>query len=211
MSAEAVVSPVAAPRRLVVLAPNWLGDAVMALPLLSDLERAWPDTHIAVAARRGVAPLFSMAPSVDEVVTLESRSGRDAWRAWPADARLLRDGQFDAALLLPNSFVAALIASLLPSPPGAEAIASGASIVVVALCAGAVFISFERSHAFVIASALLGGGLAGFAMHGMAASPAFYAAAAPLLLAASVLLAKVTWHRQSSSSFTTRPPCRISP
>ena len=111
MSAEAVVSPVAAPRRLVVLAPNWLGDAVMALPLLSDLERAWPDTHIAVAARRGVAPLFSMAPSVDEVVTLESRSGRDAWRAWPADARLLRDGQFDAALLLPNSFVAALIAS----------------------------------------------------------------------------------------------------
>ena len=47
--------------RLIVRAPNWLGDAVMALPLLADLQRAWPDTEIAVAARRSVATLFEMA------------------------------------------------------------------------------------------------------------------------------------------------------
>ena len=39
-----MATEVRAPGRLVVLAPNWLGDAVMALPLLSDLHRAWPAT-----------------------------------------------------------------------------------------------------------------------------------------------------------------------
>ncbi len=109
MSPRNLTSPVQAPGRLVVLAPNWLGDAVMALPLLSDLSRAWPETHISVAARRSVAPLFSMAPTVSEVVALESRSGRDAWRLWRRDARRLEEGEFNAALLLPNSFLAAWV------------------------------------------------------------------------------------------------------
>ena len=37
--------------RLVVIAPNWLGDAVMALPALADLRRHYPSAHLAVAAR----------------------------------------------------------------------------------------------------------------------------------------------------------------
>src|SRR5436190_1191522 len=40
-------------KRLVILAPNWLGDAVMALPAIDDVRRAAPDTHITVAARVG--------------------------------------------------------------------------------------------------------------------------------------------------------------
>jgi heptosyltransferase II len=56
---------------LVVFAPNWLGDAVMALPAIADVRRALPRSRIAVAARGGVAPLFRMVDGVDEVVTLE--------------------------------------------------------------------------------------------------------------------------------------------
>lgn len=85
------------PRRLVVLAPNWLGDAVMALPLFCDMRRAWPETTIVVAARASVAPLFAMVTAIDEVATL----GHDD------DVARLRDGRFDAALLLPNSFSSA--------------------------------------------------------------------------------------------------------
>ena len=33
------------PRRLLVVAPNWLGDAVMALPAIADLRRAFPAGH----------------------------------------------------------------------------------------------------------------------------------------------------------------------
>src|SRR5262245_42915384 len=81
----------------------------MALPLLSDLNRAWPGTPITVAARRSVAPLFRMVPTVSDVLTLETRSSRDALRTWPTDVRYLDEGKFGAALLLPNSFLAAWV------------------------------------------------------------------------------------------------------
>ena len=85
------------PRKLVVVAPNWLGDAIMALPVFRDLRAAWPDTHMAAAARAGVAPLFSMVPGVDEVIALDGHTDTDRLRA----------GAFDAAVLLPNSFASA--------------------------------------------------------------------------------------------------------
>ena len=90
-------------RRLVAFAPNWLGDAVMALPALADLKRQAPELSLAVAARRAIAPLFALVEGVHEVVTLDKTSyyGRS-----PA-----LDGKgFDAALLLPNSFRAAYLA-----------------------------------------------------------------------------------------------------
>ncbi len=98
-------------RRLVILAPNWLGDAVMALPAIADVRRHFPDAHLAVAARRAVAPMFTMVPGVEQVVTLPGRGGWRAITTWQDDARVLAEGKFDTALLLPNSFSTAFIAS----------------------------------------------------------------------------------------------------
>ena len=96
--------------RLVILAPNWIGDAVMALPAIASVRQWQAGAHLAVAARQSVAPLFSMVPGIDAVVTLRGRGGwPDAWRTW-ADARTLDAGNYDAALLLPNSLHAALLA-----------------------------------------------------------------------------------------------------
>jgi heptosyltransferase-2 len=91
--------------RIVVLAPNWLGDAVLALPALAAVRRAHIDAQLVVAARRSVADLFRLAPAVDAVLPLES-DGR-WWRraAFRSDVARLRD--FDLALLLPNSFQSA--------------------------------------------------------------------------------------------------------
>lgn len=97
--------------RLVVVSPNWLGDAVMALPAIADARRHFPDAHLAVAARQSVAPLFTMVAGVDEVITLPGRGGARALSSWKQDAAVLANGQFDAALLLPNSFATGLIAS----------------------------------------------------------------------------------------------------
>jgi ADP-heptose:LPS heptosyltransferase len=54
--------------RLVIVAPNWLGDAVMALPAIADLRRALPEVTIAVAAKPAVASLFGMVRDVDEII-----------------------------------------------------------------------------------------------------------------------------------------------
>jgi ADP-heptose:LPS heptosyltransferase len=50
--------------RLLVVAPNWLGDSVMALPAIQTLRDAWPGAHLAVAARPSVAALLAMVPGV---------------------------------------------------------------------------------------------------------------------------------------------------
>jgi heptosyltransferase-2 len=87
---------------IVVRAPNWLGDAVMALPAVRALRQRCPDARLAVAARAGVADLYRREPCCDEV------------RIYPAGrlarVRVLRG--FDAAFLLTNSFESALAARL---------------------------------------------------------------------------------------------------
>jgi heptosyltransferase II len=83
-------------KRLVVVAPNWLGDAVMALPAIADVRRGQPAASIVVAARPSVAPLFTLVGDVDEVVNLPKNG------SYPLDG-------CDAALLLPNSFHSALM------------------------------------------------------------------------------------------------------
>jgi heptosyltransferase II len=101
------VIAVADVRRLLVLAPNWLGDAVMALPAIDDLRRSHPGSRLIVAARRSVARLFVLVPWVDEVVELEWTGGISDGRVMVRDVRRLRAVRADAAMLLPNSFASA--------------------------------------------------------------------------------------------------------
>ena len=79
---------------LLIFAPNWLGDAVMALPAIADVRRALPKTTIDVFARRSIAPLFGLVRGVDGVLTGD----------------VPRDRNYAAALLLTNSFQTALAA-----------------------------------------------------------------------------------------------------
>ncbi len=106
-----MLKPMPEPTCVLVLAPNWLGDAVMALPAVADIRHAFPATRLVVAARGPVADLFRLTTTVDEVVTLRW-SGR-WWRraALAADVEALRPIGADIAMLLPNSFAAAWLAS----------------------------------------------------------------------------------------------------
>lgn len=89
--------------RIVVIAPNWLGDAVMALPAIADLRHHYAAAHLAIAARPPVAPLFTMVKGVDGLIDMPGR--------WRLNAPELAAGGFDIAVLLPNSFATALVAS----------------------------------------------------------------------------------------------------
>jgi heptosyltransferase-2 len=87
-------------KRLVV-APNWIGDAVMSLPFVRALRRAYPDDGLSVLARRGPASIYRAEGSADETLPRSS---------FAADALLARRGGFDEAWLLPNSMRAGLLA-----------------------------------------------------------------------------------------------------
>jgi heptosyltransferase-2 len=94
---------------LVVLSPNWLGDAVMALPAIADIRRHFAKARLTVAARASVASLFTMVPGVEAVLTLPGRGGLAALRTWRQDVNALASGGFDTAVLLPNSWASAYV------------------------------------------------------------------------------------------------------
>jgi len=98
-------------KHLVILAPNWLGDAVMALPAIADVRRASPDARITVAARAPIAPLFSLVPGVSETIVLSKPASIGDVARWTAIGAELSDRTFDTALVLPNSIHAAFVAS----------------------------------------------------------------------------------------------------
>ena len=74
-----------------MLAPNWLGDAIMALPAIRDVHRHFHGQRVAVAARASVAAVFRAAPDVERIIVLERGHEVSSLRA-------------DLGILLPNSF-----------------------------------------------------------------------------------------------------------
>ncbi len=84
-------------QRILVRAPNWLGDAVLSLGAVRDVRRCYPQARLEVLARPWVADLYRAVREVDGVRVCDSfRTGLAAARG------------FDAAILLPNSFASAL-------------------------------------------------------------------------------------------------------
>jgi len=98
-------------KHLVILAPNWLGDAVMALPAIADVCRASSGASIAVAARAAIAPLFSLVPGIAQTIVLQRPATIGRVGGWRSIGAELASRDFDTALLLPNSIHAALVAS----------------------------------------------------------------------------------------------------
>ena len=96
----------AEPREILVRAPNWAGDVVMATPGLRALRAGFPRARIAVALRAGLEPLLEGSPRVDELIVL--RHDRAGLPARLREAAALRGRRFDLGLALPDSFSAAL-------------------------------------------------------------------------------------------------------
>jgi heptosyltransferase-2 len=96
---------------ILVRAANWVGDAVLSLPALRAIRERNPQAHLAILARPWVAGLYAREPFCDEHIA--------APRSFAARLRLaraLRQRRFDAAILLPNSFEAALVVRLASIP-----------------------------------------------------------------------------------------------
>lgn len=108
--------PSTPPRRLLIRAVNWLGDAVMTTPALSAIRSAFPETRIVAVARPLVAELLRMHPAIDERIVYDSNGEHSGGAGRVRMAMALRRHRFDAAILLQNAFDAALLAFLAGIP-----------------------------------------------------------------------------------------------
>jgi heptosyltransferase-2 len=95
--------------RILVVAPNWIGDALMAQPLLARLREKRPGLRLDVLAPAWVAPVLRRMAEVGEVIEVAFRHGalelRERWRL----GRMLRSRGYDQAIVLPNSWKSALV------------------------------------------------------------------------------------------------------
>jgi heptosyltransferase-2 len=101
------------PNKILIVQPSWVGDAVMATPMLRAIRLLYPKAHIAYLMRRYVKQMYTGMPWVDQLITYrtgktKSKQGKGLFDL----AARLRTGKFDTAILLPNSFKSALICKM---------------------------------------------------------------------------------------------------
>jgi len=92
--------------RSLVIAPQWIGDAVMTEPLMRRL--AARGERLTVAALPWVAPVYRAMPQVAEVIEFPFQRRGVQFQARRALAKGL-EGRFDAAYVCPNSLKSALL------------------------------------------------------------------------------------------------------
>ncbi|HEY0823099.1 MAG TPA: lipopolysaccharide heptosyltransferase II [Ramlibacter sp.] len=96
-----------------VIAPQWIGDAVMTEPLLRRLRAR--GERLTVGALPWVAPVYRAMPQVDEVIEFPFRHGGLQFKARRGLGKELQ-GRFDTAYVLPNSLKSALLPFLASIP-----------------------------------------------------------------------------------------------
>ena len=112
-------------KKLLVRAPNWIGDAVMATPTLSALRERFKEAEITLLAKPAVAALLERHPDVDRVWVYCDPGEHAGLGGFFRLARALRRERFDLAFLFQNAFEAALLAALAGIPERAGYAADG--------------------------------------------------------------------------------------
>lgn len=92
-------------KRIVIRAPNWVGDSVLTLPAVNSLKHAFPESELWVAAYPRVKDLFAMSGLCDGLIPLPAATRLKALRQ---GALALSEAHFGVGVLLSNSFASAL-------------------------------------------------------------------------------------------------------
>jgi len=96
--------------KILVRAPNWVGDAVMAIPALEAIRRRNAAADIAILARPAVADLYRDQPFANKILEYENSGRHKGWWGREKLVGVVRREKFDVAVLLQNAFEAAWVA-----------------------------------------------------------------------------------------------------
>ena len=95
--------------RILIIAPNWIGDAVMSQPLLAELKILYPQCEIDVLASPWVASIYRACIEVNKIIEAKFEHKKLQWGLRKNLAKQLEKYQYDACFVLPNSLKSALI------------------------------------------------------------------------------------------------------
>lgn len=95
------------PKNIIVRMPNWLGDLVMATPVLKDLRDRWPEAKITAMCQNGVGNILVGNPYIDEILNFKRPNGWIHRIFHGGVVEPLKQGHYDLGILLTNSFSSA--------------------------------------------------------------------------------------------------------
>jgi heptosyltransferase-2 len=95
--------------RILVIAPSWVGDAVLAQPLFSRLHERFADLALDVLAPAWTHALFARMPEVNATIANPFEHGELAFSRRYTLGRKLAARRYAQAIVLPNSFKSALV------------------------------------------------------------------------------------------------------
>lgn len=96
------------PQNILVRMPNWIGDLIMATPILTDLRKAFPKASITAMCRTPLCDLLKRDEAIDELFCFTRRS-TDFDRRQDARNIIAKivAGKYDTGILLTHSFSSA--------------------------------------------------------------------------------------------------------
>jgi len=95
--------------KILIVAPSWIGDTLLAQPLLALLKKKLPGAVIDALAPGWTAPVLRRMPEINEVIEAPFGHGELGLLARWRLGRSLRSRGYDEAIVLPNTFKSALI------------------------------------------------------------------------------------------------------
>ncbi len=93
---------------ILIFAPNWIGDAVMATPLLRAIKNYYPDVPLHVVAKKSICELLNGLPYIDEYFPLPNKPSQQI-----SFAIKLRKNNYSTIFILPHSFRSAFLSFLI--------------------------------------------------------------------------------------------------
>lgn len=96
------------PENIIVRMPNWVGDLVMATPVLTDLKKAFPSASITAMCKKPICELLENDTSIDELFCFSRNANEFSRREDLRDIiAKIEVGKYDLGILLTNSFSSA--------------------------------------------------------------------------------------------------------
>ena len=96
-------------KKIIIRGVNWIGDAVMTTPAITQLAKNFPDAKITIVVKEWVKDVFIGNPFINDIIVCNPKNLVGYIRL----IKKLRKERFDIGIAFPNSFSSALFLFLL--------------------------------------------------------------------------------------------------
>jgi len=102
--------------RILIVAPSWVGDAILSEPLVGLLRDPYEDPIVDILAPSWCAPVYARMRGIRQIIETPFGHGKFDLASRRTLARALRTGGYTRAFVLPNSWKSALVPYLARIP-----------------------------------------------------------------------------------------------